>query len=132
MLTLCALSVAPDITVEHAVVVVGRHPDCDAQLRSHRVSRWHCILSREGGEVIVRDLGSRNGTWINGRRVMSGRLKPGDEMAIGNVFYRLSASPTYDRTMADVPGAPCCDDSFHLFSPPLLGLSPEECGSANV
>ena len=105
MLTLCALSKGPDIAVEHAVVV-GRHPDCDTQLNSHRVSRWHCILSRDGGEVVVRDLGSRNGTWINGQRVESGRLRPGDKMAIANVFYRLSGPPPYDRNHGRYAGSP--------------------------
>jgi pSer/pThr/pTyr-binding forkhead associated (FHA) protein len=39
--------------------------------------------------VVVRDLGSTNGTWINGLRVAEGRLRPGDELAIAGVRYRL-------------------------------------------
>jgi hypothetical protein len=125
MLTLCALSVAPDISVKLAVVV-GRHPDCDTQINSHRVSRWHCVLTRDGDDVVVRDLGSRNGTWINGKRVASGRLRPGDEMAIGNVFYRLCGSPTYDRTLAELPPEPDTDGAFLLYSPSYSGLSSED------
>jgi pSer/pThr/pTyr-binding forkhead associated (FHA) protein len=89
MPTLLALSVGHDIAVDHAVVMVGRSPLCDARLDSVRVSRRHCILAPEGGEVVVRDLGSANGTWINGRRVAVGRLKPGDELSIADIHYRL-------------------------------------------
>src|SRR6516162_2336372 len=68
----------PDILVGRVSVVVGRHPHCDSRLVSPRVSRWHCCLTEVDGAVWVRDLGSTNGIWINGRRVMSGRLRPGD------------------------------------------------------
>jgi pSer/pThr/pTyr-binding forkhead associated (FHA) protein len=106
MPTLLALSVGPDITVEHALVMVGRDPQCDARLDSLRVSRRHCILSPRGNEVLVQDLGSKNGTWINGRRVESAWLKPGDEMSVGRIRYRLLETPTYHATTADIPGGP--------------------------
>jgi pSer/pThr/pTyr-binding forkhead associated (FHA) protein len=41
----------------------------------------------------VRDLGSTNGTRINGQRVERGRLRPGDEISIGHTRYRLEAAP---------------------------------------
>jgi pSer/pThr/pTyr-binding forkhead associated (FHA) protein len=130
MLTLQALSEGPDIAVKHSVVV-GRHPDCDTQLQSHRVSRWHCVLTRDGGEVVVRDLGSRNGIWINGQRVASGRLKPGDQMAIGNVFFRLSGSPSFDRTLADLPVAPGSHVFIELDSPESSEESSDGHGSSD-
>jgi pSer/pThr/pTyr-binding forkhead associated (FHA) protein len=46
-------------------------------------------LTEDGGEIVVRDLGSTNGTWINGSRVHRGRLKPGDEMSLGHHLFRL-------------------------------------------
>jgi pSer/pThr/pTyr-binding forkhead associated (FHA) protein len=88
MPTLFARSAGPDITVDD-VVVVGRHPQCDARFNSLGVSRRHCILSSTNGEVLVRDLGSANGTWINGRRVAEGRLRPGDEIWIAHFRYRF-------------------------------------------
>ena len=75
------------------MVMVGRHPQCDARLDSLRVSRRHCILTEDGGEVVVRDLGSTNGTRINGQRVERGRLRPGDEIAIAHIRYRLEGAP---------------------------------------
>jgi hypothetical protein len=80
------------------LVLVGRHPRCDARLSSDWVSLRHCILTEAGGEVVVRDLGSTNGTWINGWRVERGRLKPGDEMTIAHLHYRLEAAPAAEAT----------------------------------
>src|SRR3954452_20380016 len=84
-----AIDEGPDITLDRAMVVVGRHPNCDTQLDSLRVSRHHCCMTREHDPVLVRDLGSTNGIWINGTRVQTGRLKPGDELSIAHIRYRL-------------------------------------------
>lgn len=96
MLTLLALTLGPDIPVKREGITVGRNPECDAQVRSPWVSRRHCLLTGEGHEVVVCDLDSRNGTWINGQRVKSGRLKPGDEIAIGYCRYRLERKSESD------------------------------------
>jgi hypothetical protein len=48
---------------------------------------------RGEGEVLVRDLGSTNGTRINGRRVAAGRLRPGDELAIADLRYCVADPP---------------------------------------
>ena len=84
-----ALDEGPDITLDRAMVVVGRHPNCDTRLYSLRVSRHHCCMTEENGQVVVRDLGSANGIWINGQRVETGRLRPGDELSIAHIRYRL-------------------------------------------
>jgi hypothetical protein len=98
---LVALDEGPDIPVDRAVVVVGRHPQCDARIDSIRVSRRHCCMTAEHGEVVVRDLGSTNGIRINGQRVEMGRLRPGDELAIAHIRYRLDSANEYDRTVID-------------------------------
>jgi pSer/pThr/pTyr-binding forkhead associated (FHA) protein len=46
-------------------------------------------LTEDGGEVVVRDLGSTNGIRIDGQRVKCGRLRPGDEISIAHIRYRL-------------------------------------------
>jgi pSer/pThr/pTyr-binding forkhead associated (FHA) protein len=86
-----AIDEGPDIPMDRAVVVVGRHPNCDTRLDSLRVSRHHCCMTQEDGQVIVRDLGSVNGIRINGQRVETGRLHPGDELSIAHIRYRLKA-----------------------------------------
>ena len=87
-----ALDDGPDIVLDRPLVVVGRDPRCDARLGSLRVSRQHCCMTQTDGEVVVRDLGSTNGTRINGERVGVGRLRPGDELSIAHYRYRLEAS----------------------------------------
>jgi hypothetical protein len=101
---LVALDEGPDIMLDRAMVVVGRHPACDARLDSLRVSRHHCCMMQESGEVVVRDLGSTNGIRINGQRVEMGRLRPGDELSIAHIRYRLDNGQGHDQTLADPPG----------------------------
>jgi hypothetical protein len=101
---LVAVDEGPDIVLDRAMVVVGRHPACDARLDSLRVSRHHCCMMQESGEVVVRDLGSTNGIRINGQRVEMGRLKPGDELSIAHIRYRLDNGLGHDQTLADPGG----------------------------
>ncbi len=84
-----AIDEGPDIALDRAMVIVGRHPNCDTRLDSLRVSRHHCCMTRDNDQVVIRDLGSTNGIRINGMRVASGRLRPGDELSIAHIRYRL-------------------------------------------
>jgi len=101
---LVALDEGPDITLDRTMVVVGRHPACDTRLDSLRVSRHHCCMTQENGEVVVRDLGSTNGIRINGQRVEIGRLRPGDELSIAHIRYRLENGLAHERTIAEPAG----------------------------
>ena len=88
---LVAVDEGPDILIGQEMIVVGRHPSCDACLHSLRLSRHHCCLTQAQGEIIVRDLGSTNGIRINGDRVDFGRLRAGDELSIAHLRYRVIA-----------------------------------------
>lgn len=101
---LVALDEGPDIPLDRTMVVVGRHPQCDARLDSLRVSRHHCCMTNDSGEVVVRDLGSTNGIRINGQRVEVGRLRPGDELSIAHIRYRLESGQAHEATMAEANG----------------------------
>src|SRR5262249_53676613 len=48
-----AIDEGPDITLDRAMIVVGRHPNCDTRLNSLRVSRHHCCMTRENDQVVV-------------------------------------------------------------------------------
>ncbi len=67
---------------------IGRSPDCDVFLDDVTVSRKHAVLVREDGAFVIEDQGSLNGTFLNRRRIESGRLEHGDELQIGK--YKLS------------------------------------------
>jgi predicted component of type VI protein secretion system len=119
-----ALDGGPDIPTGREPIIVGRHPHCDVRLRSIRVSRRHCFLSEVDGAVIVRDLGSSNGTLINGRRVEAGRLRPGDELSIANLRYRLEQGPA-DRARTADPRDGVCGDGASITKLPGTNLFDE-------
>jgi len=101
---LVALDEGPDIPLDRAMVVVGRHPQCDTRLDSLRISRHHCCMTQDHGELVVRDLGSTNGIRINGQRVEMGRLRAGDELSIAHIRYRLDTGEGQEMTLADPSG----------------------------
>jgi pSer/pThr/pTyr-binding forkhead associated (FHA) protein len=91
---LVSLDGEADIVLDRVLLLVGRHPRCDARLSSFRVSRVHCCLSPHRDELFVRDLASTNGIWLNGQRAEAGRLRAGDELTIAHLRYRLEVAPT--------------------------------------
>lgn len=86
---LLSLADGPSILLDKPILLFGRHGDCDVVLHSKKVSRRHCCLAQVNDYLVVRDLGSTNGVKINGLRVEEGRLRPGDELEIGNFRYRV-------------------------------------------
>jgi hypothetical protein len=69
---------------------IGRGLDNDIVLDDASVSRHHAELLREAGRLEVRDLGSRNGTWVNAARVTAGAVNVGDELAFGAVQLEVA------------------------------------------
>jgi FHA domain/Domain of unknown function (DUF1707) len=63
--------------------VLGRHPDCDLVLGDDSVSRRHASITREGDRWLIVDLGSRNGTHVNGWRVTEANVFDGDALVLG-------------------------------------------------
>jgi pSer/pThr/pTyr-binding forkhead associated (FHA) protein len=80
---------SPTLNLQRPVLLIGRHPECDIRLDLPQVSRRHCCLAMADDRLLIRDLGSRHGVRVNGRRVDEARLLPGDEIAIGPLIYRL-------------------------------------------
>lgn len=65
-------------------IVVGRSEDCDLQLSDPSVSGRHAKLSWRGQSILVEDLGSANGTWVDGKRIQRAEVRPGSEVTLGN------------------------------------------------
>jgi predicted component of type VI protein secretion system len=81
---------ASTIKLMDGVNSIGRHDDCLIRIRSSQVSRRHCELFEQGEHLMIRDLGSANGTFVNGSRVLGQqRLKPADVITIGGVTLRV-------------------------------------------
>ena len=73
------------------VTTIGRHDDCQIRIKSSQVSRRHCELFEKKGLLLVKDLGSSNGTFVNGKKIETQQvLEPGDEMTIGQVKLKVS------------------------------------------
>jgi hypothetical protein len=69
---------------------IGRSRDADCVLRDPNVSRRHAELRRSAaGDWTIADLGSTNGVKVNGRRVGSTRLRPGDQVTLGTTTFRF-------------------------------------------
>ena len=69
--------------------MLGRSPACQLTFSDDTVSRRHAELRLHDGRWILRDLGSSNGTWVNGRQVMEAEVTAGDEVYLGGCRFRL-------------------------------------------
>jgi transcriptional regulator with PAS, ATPase and Fis domain/pSer/pThr/pTyr-binding forkhead associated (FHA) protein len=88
------------ITLDVArALTVGRAVTCDVHLLDEKVSREHCVFERVADGLQVRDLGSRNGTWVNGARLDGARLLQADDsVGIGETLVVVSAEGEALRT----------------------------------
>jgi pSer/pThr/pTyr-binding forkhead associated (FHA) protein len=84
----------PPIQIIRDVTLVGRQKDlCDIFLPEVSVSKIHCLIVRTDGLLFIRDLGSTNGTKVNGQRVTRGALLPGDVLAFAGEKFRVEMGP---------------------------------------
>ena len=80
--------------------ILGRSPSNGIYIRDKNVSRAHCQIRIEKGETLVEDLGSTNGTFVNGRRIMEIAVNPGDIIRLGLNEFRL-VSYEEDESLTD-------------------------------
>jgi pSer/pThr/pTyr-binding forkhead associated (FHA) protein len=75
------------------LTLVGRKEDCDLCLEHKSVSKIHCVLVKTDGMLLLRDLGSTNGTRVNGTRVRRAVLLPQDQISIATYKFRIYLGP---------------------------------------
>ena len=90
---LVPLDGGPAIDITKDLTVVGRKEDCDLRLEHKSVSKMHCVIVKTDGLLLVRDLGSTNGTRVNGQRVRRAALLPNDQLHIASVKYKVQFGP---------------------------------------
>src|SRR5262249_32272158 len=73
-------------------IIIGRSSDLDMVLVEDMVSRKHAKISTQGGAITIQDLGSTNGTFVNGEKIKKVRLKEGDRILIGTSIIKLVAA----------------------------------------
>lgn len=71
------------VDVDRPEIVMGRGPECQVQLSDYSISRQHAKLVKKGDEYVVVDLGSRNGTRVNGAAITQAAVTDGDEIILG-------------------------------------------------
>lgn len=75
----------PPLRLTATVSAIGRHSSCDLVLRKDDISRRHAEVLLDGSQWVLRDLGSTNGTFVNGHRVQgTAVLRPGDRIELGS------------------------------------------------
>jgi pSer/pThr/pTyr-binding forkhead associated (FHA) protein len=87
-------------------MTVGRHSECDISVPGEEISRHHAKLSVMPDGIAVEDLGSANGTFIAGKRVHQGLLKPGEELRLDTVRFLLVAPGMEVQQAAKAAPAP--------------------------
>jgi CheY-like chemotaxis protein len=98
-------------------ITIGRGDGNKFQLIEPSISGRHCEVSVRGGELVVRDLLSSNGTFINGQKITESALKPGETLKLGEVELRFEADPQ-----------PASHAAAALKTP---ALSPSKIGASN-
>lgn len=79
----------PSIELTKDMTLFGRDEDSDVRLDHKSVSKLHCVIVMTDGVLLLRDLGSTNGTRVNGQRVRRAALLPNDALAIANLKYTV-------------------------------------------
>jgi pSer/pThr/pTyr-binding forkhead associated (FHA) protein len=133
-------------------MVVGREPSCEIHIDNLGISRNHCAFAARGEAFVVQDLGSSNGTFVNGRKITEHFLNDADEVVIGKYTLKFKneaqvANPAEaNKETANVPdtlntyvmdGAKIQEQLAKMRAgqggpPPLPGAAPAGPGTSNV
>lgn len=81
-------------------ITIGRSPEADVVLLDEKASRIHCGVRLWDGEFYIKDLKSRNGTYVNDQRVEVAKLKAGDRIRIGSISFLFEQDPNKSAGVA--------------------------------
>ncbi len=108
LVTFSPKGVRKEIPIGDKPLVIGRGTDADVRIPLDEISRTHCEITRTGGKVIVKDLASRNGTFVNDQKIAQATVKPGDHIRAGSIVFtvQIDGQPKEIRPVAVKPAAP--------------------------
>ena len=91
----------PSIDLTKDMTLFGRDEDCDVRLDHKSVSKLHCVIVKTDGLLLLRDLGSTNGTRVNGQRVRRAALLPNDTLAVANLKFVVKFGAELEKDEAE-------------------------------
>jgi len=111
--------------------VVGRGEGADAQVEDGTISRRHAVILHEADNYSIEDLGSQNGTWVDGRRVLTARLNHNARILIGRTQFlflvhrqaAVTGAPTSSRLAGPEKAVPQVRPVVSVISRPKPGLT---------
>jgi len=98
--SLVPLDGGPPIELVKELNLIGRTEGCDVRIDHKSVSKQHCVITKTDGLLMLRDLGSTNGTKVNNVRVRRAALLPNDQLSIAHFKFKvvLGKSVTTPKT----------------------------------
>jgi DNA-binding CsgD family transcriptional regulator len=108
---------AAAIKLSDGVHVVGRDPTCNVVLLDPSVSRFHAELAVDGSTITLRDMDSRNGTYINGKRIRFSPVRAGQQLHFGRVPLQVEAAGDEENDRDSDPDTMSVSDVFDAISP---------------
>ena len=130
-----------DAVMKRARFLIGRREGCDIRIPIASVSREHCELRVEEGKLMVRDMGSSNGTYVNRQRIQEQEVNAGDLIAVGPAVFvaridgnpaKIDAAKAYNAGSAPQPVAATSRPGSRPASPTseTRSMSPSKPGAA--
>ena len=108
MATLCLLgsdgAMAGRREIGDEPMTVGRGAAVDLKVDDDGLSRRHFMIAREGEHYVVKDLSSRNGTWVDGQRALTAKLHDNDCIQAGNTLFRFCEERAVSSALPSVSG----------------------------
>lgn len=103
-------SAGREVSVPETGFLIGRSQECHLRPKSDSISRRHCEITVEDGQAVVRDLGSKNGTYLNGSKIDGQqRLSSGDQLLVGKLELEVIIKTAAPAPQPTAPAAGSSD-----------------------
>jgi len=113
-----------EIPLKKDKFLIGRAKECALRAGSEAISRRHCAIIRRESGYTVRDLGSRNGTHVNGEKITAEvALKEGDELRVGPLTFRVAATESKQSTSTASPESTTAKSDKPRKQPPVKNVA---------
>ena len=101
LIVMSGKDLARKYTISTSEVIIGRSSDANIVIKEHNISRRHAKIIVKGNKVIIEDLGSTNGTFVNSEKIKSKVLKDADLISVGKTILKFSFQSDIDSAFHD-------------------------------